>query len=77
MNLFLQLVLFIFIFLIYIHVIHQYKKSEDLEIYELDYKNNQYLQDVCNVKQPSIFSFKPIQPSFCWNKNGAIEFDGP
>lgn len=64
MNLFLQLVLFIFIFLIYIHIIHQYKKSEDLEVYELDYKNNQYLQDVCNVKQPSIFSFKHVQPSF-------------
>ena len=64
MNLFLQLLLFIIVLLIYIHIVHQYKKSEDLEIYELDYKDNQYLQEVCDVKQPSIFSFKNIQPEF-------------
>tara|TARA_Y200000002_G_scaffold16458_4_gene12878 strand:+ start:6744 stop:7700 length:957 start_codon:yes stop_codon:yes gene_type:complete len=62
MNLFLQFLLFVLILLIYIHVTHQYKKSEDLELYELDYKDNQHLQEVCDIKQPSIFNFNEINP---------------
>lgn len=42
---------------IYIHIIHQYKKSEDLEIYELDYKGLDNLQDTCDVRQPVVFYF--------------------
>ena len=52
------------ILLVYIHVTHQYKRSEDLELYELDYKDNQYLQEVCDIKQPAIFNFKDIYPDF-------------
>lgn len=64
MNLFLQFLLFVLILLVYIHVTHQYKRSEDLELYELDYKDNQYLQEVCDIKQPAIFNFKDIYPDF-------------
>lgn len=49
---FLFFVLFIFV---YIHVSSQYKKSQDLEIYELDYKNNSNLQEICDIRQPIIF----------------------
>ena len=37
---------------------YQFKKSEDLEIYEMDYTNNAHLQEICNVKQPVLFQFK-------------------
>jgi len=40
----------------------QYKKSEDLEIYEMDYTTNQQLQEICNSKQPVLFEFKSINP---------------
>ena len=43
---------------LYLHVLEQYKKSEDLEIYEMDYSSNAQLQEVCNVKQPVLFEFK-------------------
>ena len=44
---------------LYVHINDQYKKSEDLEIYEMDYVSNSKLQEVCNVKQPTLFEFKP------------------
>ena len=48
--------IFIIVFFLYIHIIAQYKKSEDLEIYELDYVSNTDLQTVCDMKQPVLFS---------------------
>ncbi len=40
----------------------QFKKSEDLEIYEMDYTNNLNLQDVCDVRQPVLFNVRDIIP---------------
>ena len=40
----------------------QYKKGEDLEIYEMDFTTNTQLQEVCNAKQPVLFDFKKINP---------------
>ena len=50
-----HILLFIIILLLYIHIVHQYKTSEDLEIYEFDYENTEHLQEVCNIKQPAVF----------------------
>jgi hypothetical protein len=38
----------------------QYKTSEDLEIYEVDYTTNKQLQEVCDVKQPFLVNFQNI-----------------
>jgi len=64
MNLFIHLLIFIIVILSYLHIIQQYKTSEDLEIYELDYTDNNYLQEICNVKQPAVFYYKDICPEF-------------
>jgi hypothetical protein len=55
MNFLTSFLLFVFVFFVYIHIIHQYKKSQDLEIYELTYKNNENLQETCDVRQPVVF----------------------
>jgi hypothetical protein len=39
---------------------NQYKKSQDLEIYELEYKDNANLQETCDVRQPVIFRFDHV-----------------
>ena len=57
MHFFLTVLIFMAILFLYIHIIDQYKKSEDLEIYEMDYSTNKHLQEVCNVKQPVLFQF--------------------
>jgi hypothetical protein len=35
--------------------LNEYKTSEDLEVYEIDYQTNDLLQDTCEIKQPVIF----------------------
>jgi hypothetical protein len=46
------------------HVIEEHKISEDLEIYEMDFKDNKQLQDICNLKQPVLFSLEEVEPTF-------------
>tara|TARA_B110000879_G_C11157542_1_gene507564 strand:+ start:1597 stop:2520 length:924 start_codon:yes stop_codon:yes gene_type:complete len=46
------------------HLMHQLKKGSDLEIYEMDYYSNSQLQDICNIKQPVLFEYKNVNPSF-------------
>jgi len=58
MDSYLTFFIFIVVFFLYIHIIAQYKKSEDLEIYEMDYISNTDLQTVCDIKQPVLFEFK-------------------
>lgn len=62
MNFFITFLIFIIILFIYVHINDQYKKSEDLEIYELDYISNNELQNICNIKQPVLFEFQEIYP---------------
>lgn len=57
MNLFSHIILFFIILIIYLLIIHQFKRSEDMEIYEVDYNNNNDLQTICDLKQPFIFKF--------------------
>lgn len=56
MDTFFSIVIFILLFVFYIHIIAHYKKGEDLEIYEMDYTNNNELQKVCSMNQPILFS---------------------
>ena len=55
MDTFTFFIIFVIILFLYVHIIAQYKKSEDLEIYEMDYASNQALQEICDLKQPVLF----------------------
>ena len=61
---YLNILLFFIILFLYIHIVHQYKRSEDLEIYEMDYSTNDHLQEVCEIKQPVLFEYKSVHPEF-------------
>lgn len=56
MNLFLTIVLFVAVLLFYLNWTEECKIGKDLEIYEMDYLNNNHLQDICKSKQPILFS---------------------
>lgn len=45
MTTFLSIIIFIIVLIVYTHVTNEYKTSEDLEIYEMDHKNNVQLQE--------------------------------
>jgi len=53
----LTLFIFLLVLFLYLHITAQWKKSEDLEIYEMDYLSNAHLQEICAVKQPVLFEF--------------------
>jgi hypothetical protein len=57
----------------YTHITNQYKRSEDLEIYEMDYENNSHLQEICDVKQPVIFEFETILPQLFASATSNLE----
>ena len=48
-------IIFVVTFFLYFHIIKQYETSEDLEIYEMDYLDNENLQETCEIKQPVLF----------------------
>ena len=55
MNSIYPIIIFVIVFFCYIHVINEYKVSEDLEVYEMDYSSNSILQEICDIRQPVIF----------------------
>jgi len=57
-----NIILFVIVLVLYLHIVHQLKTSEDLEIYEMDYTTNTHLQDVCDVKQPVMFEYNSVSP---------------
>ena len=64
MNTYIHILLFIIVLFLYIHITNQFKRSEDLEIYEMDYTDNAHLQEICDVKQPILFEYKSHNPDF-------------
>ena len=60
MDTFLFVVIFIIILIIYLHIMDELKKSSDLEIYEIDYKNNDKLQEIASLKQPFVFTLNNV-----------------
>ena len=61
-TIFFSLFIFLVILFFYIYIMHQFKRSEDLEMYEMDYTNNAQLQEVCDVRQPILFLLYPLCP---------------
>ena len=64
MNIWIHIAIFILVLILYIHIANQFKRSEDLEIYEMDYTDNTHLQEVCDIKQPVLFEYKTHNPDF-------------
>jgi hypothetical protein len=64
MNTWIHIALFLIVLFLYIHIANQLKRSEDLEIYEMDYTDNAHLQEVCDIKQPILFEYKSHNTEF-------------
>lgn len=64
MDFFIQALIFMVVLFLYLHLVQQWKRSEDLEIYEMDYTTNEQLQEVCDIKQPVLFEYASIFPEF-------------
>ena len=51
----------------YIHIANQFKKGDELEIYETDFTTTKHLDDVCELKQPVLMNIEHILPNLFSN----------
>jgi len=56
--------IFIVLLFLYLHIQSQLRRNEDLEISEMDYSDNESLQEICELKQPLLFDYKPVNKEF-------------
>jgi hypothetical protein len=68
-----SLFIFVVVVIFYFHLVAQWKKSEDLEIYETDYLSNMQLQEVCSIRQPVLFLFKHPTPIYQYIQFASLE----
>jgi hypothetical protein len=61
MKIFITLFIFCIVLFIYIHIQYHFKKSNDLEIYEIDQPSKVKLEEICDLRQPVIFDFPEIE----------------
>jgi hypothetical protein len=57
MNIIFSTLIFCLVLFIYIHVYFHLKKSEDLELYEIDLPSKTKLEEICDIRQPVVFDF--------------------
>jgi hypothetical protein len=57
MNTLISLLTICVVVILYIHVVHQLKTSNDLEIFELDTPIQSRLEEICNLRQPLLFPY--------------------
>lgn len=67
MNILVHICLFLIVLFLYVYVMNQFKKSEDLDIYEMDYSSNQHLQEICEIRQPVLFNFFAVDPNLFYD----------
>lgn len=63
MNFWTNVLIFIIVLIFYMHLQNEWKKGDDLEIYEMDYISNSDLQETCKLKQPVIFQIPSLELS--------------
>lgn len=67
MNSLITLCIFIVILFLYIHIANQFKKSDELEIYESDFSSTRHLDDVCELKQPVLMNMTNVIPNLFYD----------
>lgn len=75
MDFFVSVLIFFVILIMYIHIMAQYKRSEEMEIYEMDFVKNSHLQEVCDIKQPFLFKYNSVNPEFFEKLNDETIYD--
>ena len=54
---FYTLLIFLIILTIYLHINYQLKKSNELEIYNIDFISKEQLEEISKLRQPFVFDY--------------------
>jgi len=57
LNIFFTFFIFCIVLFIYIHINFHLKRSDDLEVYEIEEPTKDKLEEICDLKQPILFDF--------------------
>ena len=57
MNIIFSVLIFCIVLFIYLHVHFHLKKSDDLELYEIELPSKTKLEEICDIRQPVVFQF--------------------
>lgn len=57
MNYMIRILIFCIVLFLYLHIYHHLKKSNDLEVYELEYPSKNTLEEICDMRQPVLFQY--------------------
>jgi len=57
MKIIINIFIFCIILFIYLHIQYHLKTSNDLEIYEIERPSKQKFEEICDIRQPTIFHF--------------------
>ena len=58
MNIIISILIFCVVLFIYIHIFYHYKKSNDLEIFEVENTSKERLEELCDLRQPLLFNIE-------------------
>ena len=58
MNIIISFFVFCIVLFLYLHVQFHLKTSDDLEMYELDHASKDKFEEICDIRQPVLFSFE-------------------
>lgn len=64
-----NMVIFLFVLFLYLHIQYHFKTSEDLEIYEIDDVYKDKIEEICDLRQPTIFDLQNKKILDTTNKN--------
>lgn len=60
MNWLLFFIIFTLTYFLYIHILHHYKKVNDIDIYDMGYVDKKKLEEVCVLRQPVTFLLEEV-----------------
>jgi hypothetical protein len=57
MEILINLIIFIIVFFLYLHISFQLKINNDLEVLEIEEPTKGQLEEICDLRQPVLFNF--------------------
>ena len=57
MNYFIFIAVFLIVLFLYLHIVFHLKKSNDLEVYDIEMPSKTKLEEICDLRQPVTFKF--------------------
>ena len=57
MNIFIFVAVFLIVLFLYLHIVYHLKKSNDLEVYDIEMPSKTKMEEICDLRQPVTFKF--------------------